>query len=535
SGPNPGSYNIPGGEARTFTWRYAATGTGTMHFTATAQGIDANQGTAVSSASEGSNLITILSPSPNFAAAISLSRQVVSTGQQLTVIMTVTNTGLINGYTSVYYTSVSYAAGGASVNALTSPSSGITINASGGVGYLTWTYSANGAGTLNFSGQAISYDGIGSTATASSSNLIIQTPSDLTAYFQTLPLSVNAGQLLTVVMVVSNNGGAAATNVRVNEDVIGTYLTKIGTADVTLVSGPSPVTQLVSGGGTGYFTFVYNPTLSGSLAFQGFVYGYDINTGLQKDSNTAQTNTIQVQSPVSLIAQFNGLPSAINLGRTFNVYFSVTNSGQSQASNVRPDPAAGTNSIARIGTGSSLYVSGPTPGPQTLSGGYSSLFSWTYSAAGTGSMYFSTRATGRDDNNLQTVYSSSKSSNWILIQKEATLVSWMSVSPTVVSEGGLITVVMSVSNDNQGGAAAMNVSPTVMKTGGTGAASLYSAPAPLTVTSIPGSGIHNFTWVYTATTAGSVWFSNNATGADANDIPQRLVTSNETCTSAVTI
>ncbi|HRU39048.1 MAG TPA: hypothetical protein P5511_04165, partial [Candidatus Goldiibacteriota bacterium] len=530
---SPSSYNIPGGEARVFTWRFTAAGTGTMHFTSTAQGTDANEGTTVSSASVPSNAVSILAPSPALSAALSLSRSTVSVGQMVTVIMTITNTGMINGTTSVYYTDVYQSFGGGAATQLTAPSSGVTVNAGGDVKYLTWTYSASAAGTVNFSGQAISYDGEGSTATAFSSNLAIQTPSSLSASFQALPSSININQPLTVVMAVQNNGSAPASNVRITEDIVGLWLTKNGDADVTRLSGPLPVSQTIAGSSTGYFTFVFNPTSAGTISFSGSSYGNDSNSGVAISSAVAGSTVTVVQSAANLVAQFNALPASVNLGRWFSVRMTVSNSGQGQATSVQPLP----NALTRIGGAGSQNIYPMAPGPQTLNGGQAATFSWTFSASGTGLLSFSAIATGNDTNESAIIYSQPVLSSAVLLQREALLSASISAYPAVVSEGELITVVMTVTNDNGGAvtAAALNVSPTVMQLSGTGNASLNSWPSPLTITSITGGSSARLTWVYTATTAGNLVFGNAATGADANDVPQRIITSGPVASGTVQI
>ncbi len=85
------------------------------------------------------------------------------------------------------------------------------------------------------------------------------------------------------------------------------------------------------------------------------------------------------------------------------------------------------------------------------------------------------------------------------------------VSPPDTTVANNITVVITVSNT--GSADASNVLPSSLITGGTAAASLVSAPS--SAETISAGGAVSFTWIYTATKAGSLSFQSNITGTDS--------------------
>ncbi len=210
TGPLPASYTIPGNSSATFTWTYQMTGVGTVQFTGSAQWVDADSSVNASSLSASSNFISVMTPSPILASSMSISNNVLSVSEQITVIMTVTNSGVSSGCT---HPSAMNIIGGAE-SLISGPLPAyVTITALGGVADFTWTYSAANAGVIQFSASAYAYEGNGSTTTAVSQNLTIQTVPALLISFTALPVSVDVGQAFTVIMTVSNTGQATATGI----------------------------------------------------------------------------------------------------------------------------------------------------------------------------------------------------------------------------------------------------------------------------------------------------------------------------------
>ncbi len=84
----------------------------------------------------------------------------------------------------------------------------------------TYTYSATGLGTYNFSAVVAGFDGNFTGQTVTATNLIsvlnrlsIQPASPILSAVLVAPLTRTLGQLMTLVMTVSNSGPVTATNV----------------------------------------------------------------------------------------------------------------------------------------------------------------------------------------------------------------------------------------------------------------------------------------------------------------------------------
>jgi uncharacterized repeat protein (TIGR01451 family) len=84
----------------------------------------------------------------------------------------------------------------------------------------------------------------------------------------------------------------------------------------------------------------------------------------------------------------------------------------------------------------------------------------------------------------------------------------ITAAPATVVTGDAITVVMNI--QNSGNLAATNISPSFPVLSVTGAAVLSSGPVPANISSISPNNAASFTWVYTAASAGTFYFSNHA-------------------------
>ncbi|MBU7012514.1 MAG: hypothetical protein HXS46_17675 [Theionarchaea archaeon] len=189
----------------------------------------------------------------------------------------------------------------------------------------------------------------------------------------------------------------------------------------------------------------------------------------------------------------------------------VSNTGQAIASNVTPSALT----VNTTGTASAVYTSGPTPGSANIPGGTSATFSWTYtcnSGANGGTITFSGNATGTDANSGSPITSNTDSAT-VTVQTPANLISLLVATPAVVKPGDTITVTMTVQNTGQAGA--LNVTPSALTVAGTGTVTLISGPVPASI-NIPGLSAQTFTWTYKAIGNGTVTFSGNAIGTDAN-------------------
>lgn len=236
-------------------------------------------------------------------SSISAAPVQVSSGQQITVTMTVTNTGgtAVNNVTPSALTI--NIRGTASVILLSGPIPASANIPAGNSQNFTWTYlaiSGLSGGTVSFTGNASGIDAVTSNPVSSlvtTSNLvIIQVPASINANLTANLRVVNIGQNITVYMIVSNTGQAAANNVI--PSVLTVNLT--GTAAVTYVSGPTPGSDNIPGGSSRTFTWAYtcdSGETGDTITFSGNATGTDANSGNPITSNTASV-TVTVQIPV---------------------------------------------------------------------------------------------------------------------------------------------------------------------------------------------------------------------------------------------
>lgn len=508
SGPTPASASIPGGGQQAFTWTYTAASTsGSVTFTGNASGKDANSQLTVSSGVTTSDAVAVQKPAA-ITAALSGAPATVNTGQSFTVTMTVTNTG------EAYANTVAQAAltvGGTStavkVNGPTPPAASIPGGASRD---FTWTYTAGATpGTLNFTGSASGADANTgapiSTGGATSPNQTVQAAGTLDASSITLRSSVNYRQNFTVSMTVTNNGTSQINNVTPSALAVN------GTAAAAKLSGPTPASANIPGGGQQTFSWTYMAgTSSGTINFTGSASGTDSVSGLPVSSTPRTSPNCLVQSPASItISQITSNKSVVNTGQSFTVTASVRNTGQETVNSLAP------SALSQSGTGAATVISGPTPVNAALPGSATQTFAWTLTATAPGTVYYSAAAQGTGNNSGLTVEADLSTTPAITIMRGADLSASVAATPGQVSSGQTVTVVMTVTN--AGEVQANAVAPSALTiTGNSGNVTLATGPTPASV-SIPGGQSRTFTWTYTAgSIAGTVFFTGNATGTDAN-------------------
>jgi flagellin-like protein len=316
-------------------------------------------------------------------------------------------------------------------------------------------------------------------------------PAALTGSFAApLTSTVNIGDIITVTLHVTNTGSASATAVTPGALTLG------GTGSATYVSGPSPASATIVGGGSQDFTWTYTAATSGTVTFSGSASSGSVTTGSVGPSNIVTVNTVVL--PDVVISNIGITAPAGSNGGTVatNEIFTVTAQIQLSSGSATPvtatlaapgytitAPAAVTHSVGTSNVAfawtvtapssalapTSISVSAPLSGYNTGTGSFSATT--VTAAALSGS--FTTPATGN------------------------------------VNVGNTITVTLHVTN--AGTASATTVAPAALTLGGTGSATLASGPSPASAT-IVGGGSQDFTWTYTAATSGTVTFSGSATG-----------------------
>jgi hypothetical protein len=525
TGPLPAAVaSLSPGTAVTFTWTYSATAQGNVWFSGSANGIDGNTMGAITSGVTNTPQVSIISAQAILTASLSAAPPTVGFGEMITVYMTVTNTGLYaaNGVLPalpLMQNDNPVGSGLTTVN--TSPATPVNLNINQSTEF-TWVYSANGTvGVVSYSGSATGtdsgpfYGGPEISVPSTTNNVAIQAPATLASNLTVMPMVVNVNQQITLIMTVTNTGGASAVTVNPNQ------LVKIGTGSSSPANPlAAPVNVTIAPGGSQNFTWIVIATGIGPLAWQGNASGYDINTGAQVSSTNNTTGFINIEQPATLGTPQIVSPSNLSLltvqltpvpifqGQLFTVTMTVTNSGQGTVNNVVP-------TLSTTGSGSIEVISAPTP--VNMIGGAVDTFTWTYSSTSIGNLNLQGWVQGLDVNSGNTIYSNMGSMPNISIKSAASIVSQISVVPATAFSGVAFQVILVVSNT--GGVAATDVSPTGIVTNASGAIppvpSLVSGPSAASITVQPNSS-GSFTWIYTASGSGLLTFNTAALGMDAN-------------------
>ncbi len=283
AGPSPASAAIFGGSATAFTWIYTATGMGNKTFSGGAQGTDANSGANVSTLCS-SNVVTIQPPMANLVINCTSLASPVSVGQNITVIISVSNIG---GNTASNVQASAIAEGDASSVSLASGPNPASAAIMPGTGLqFTWVYNCIGTGTVSFYEQASGIDAIFGLITATPvtcGSVIMQIPTITPTFSSTATLTFTCTPTQTI--TVCTGEGSAVVNPTfvysgsTGNTLVFTYTSGpttwasspgYGTLKITLRAGWSPPSIVPTD--PGYFTVVVN---SGSIISEN-VSGQDI-------------------------------------------------------------------------------------------------------------------------------------------------------------------------------------------------------------------------------------------------------------------
>ncbi|MDB4970761.1 MAG: Flagellar hook-length control protein FliK [Myxococcales bacterium] len=398
---SPTAQDIPGGESRTFTWIFKASGQGTTTFSASGSGTDANSGATITSASAVSNLLTIQTP-PSLTLTVSATPSSVLEGKTIDVTVTVTN----GGQATATNTIAALALGGTgSATLLSGPAPASADLAGGAMQSYTWQYLAANPGTVTFTASAGGQDansGAAVSAPTAQSTVTVVKHAALAVAF-TVPAVVAAGQTFDVVMTVTNTGGDAAIN------LAPTALTVAGTSSAALVSGPTPASTAgpIAPAGTTTFTFAYTAGPPGTLSFSGGASGQDATDSTAVSATPRTSSTITVGNPALLSATLT-IPASITRSAPFTVTMVVTNGGGNTANAVAP------STLAKTGGATVARVSGPTPPSSNIAAGGNATFTWSYVATANGSFQLGGSAAGTDAMTGQPVSASATSNSAVV-------------------------------------------------------------------------------------------------------------------------
>ncbi|MBU1087073.1 MAG: PQQ-binding-like beta-propeller repeat protein [Candidatus Omnitrophica bacterium] len=443
----------------------------------------------------------------NLTAAITSSKNIISTDQQFEVTMIVDNTGS-SAVNDVDPSTLIVDTTGAAT-AITSSNPAAQDIAPAGQKQFQWTYTAGlNPGTISFKGyaQGTDTDGIIKSSVISSNDITVEQKANLSLSVLAAPATVNTNENITIKVNVSNTGQADAVNVA-------PLLTPSGSAIPIIDSGPSPATATIKGGRSKEFVFIAHGAGAGVANFTATIaQGSDENSNAVLSVNQAQ-DSVTVQSPPSyeLTSSISATPASVQPSGTITITMNVQNTGGSILSNVTP------SSLAVGGTSSdAIYATGPTPANvSSLAAGAEQQFIWTYTAGSTlGTINFTGNA-----NSTETASSATASSDITILTESAILISAIAATPASLLTNATITVTMTVTNTaNSGGATAENVIPSILTIGGSsGEANLLTGPSPSSANIAP-QAQQNFIWTYRAgITQGTVNFTGNASGTDSSD------------------
>jgi len=203
------------------------------------------------------------------------------------------------------------------------------------------------------------------------------------------------------------------------------------------------------------------------------------------------------------------------VGDQFSVKMLVTNTGGAPANNVAP------SALAPTVTGVTLQLLS-SPSAQTIAGGASFTFVWTYSTTGTtnGTVALSGNAGGTDAYSGAPVSSAASGSNTTTIFTAAGsgLTSSIVTKPRSVAVGDTFTVEMNVVN--RSGGTRSTITPSDFILAGPGQVTLVSGPTPASFNLLSMANA-TFAWTYRATGPGWVTFNDNATSTTPADASQR--------------
>ncbi len=486
----------------TFKWTTTATSPGTVQFSGTLTGVDSCSGTLLTPSVAGASLVT--GYRSVLASVARVSSTLVSTGELITVSLTVTNNGLgnavVNGLTGTVFL-----AAGNYVQLLPGSFGGPMNLVAGTATTFVWTYSATGAGWESFTASATGTDPIFGAKTVAPAALstTITGPANFSATLGMVPATVTAGQWFQARVVVTNTGTFAATNVSPAAPRVGP-----GGGLVSAALGPVPAgPQIILPGSSTTFTWSYTATGAGAVTVSVTVTGTDTSP-LGRNPSVLGAGSFVVQTPPSLSGQMVQLATTLEIGQQYVATFTMTNAGQAAANGINIK-------VYDNGSATVILLAGPSPAPPaTLNGGQSFFLTVTATGTTAGTYFMTGSVTGTDANTGAYVSSPKFTSNTVTFLNPPQLVGALKILPAQVDTGQNFLVTLTVSNT--GGVNANGVvGATYFVSTGPGAVTAAAGPTPaMPVTVAAGSAV-TFTWTYTGAAIGALTLTMSVSGIDA--------------------
>lgn len=286
-GPTPAvPQNIAGGASVNFTWTFKALTSGSVVFTGTGSGWDANSGLAVS-ASDTSEPATVV-PTAIFAAAASASACCPKEGEPVYLYLTVTNTG--EGAASGVGAGA-YATPGGSAAVIAGPFPAAPIDIGPGSSTVfSWTVQAQTVGTIIMTASFSGTDVANGTPVGASRSCSIYASSILSAQAQPVPATATKGDTIEFRLTASNEG-----TIDVTLSPPSLSCPSAGTAELT---GPSPAGPVVlAAGQSAEFIWTICGLCVGAHSINASVFGSADGVGVTAGAQANVTVTNAFSEP----------------------------------------------------------------------------------------------------------------------------------------------------------------------------------------------------------------------------------------------
>ena len=208
---------------------------------------------------------------------------------------------------------------------------------------LSLTAAARGTVTLGVTVAGQAADGRTLAAAASCPPLLVQTRASLSARLA-IPSTILTGATFQATLAVDNGGEAIA--LAVGPDPLA--LTTDATAAITILSGPTPASTDVAGGGRATFTWSVRLTSPGDVAIQAGARGVDANDGLPVVAARALSNRATQQAEAAPVASNplgDGTPVAWAAAGGGLLFLGPSSDGSEF---LALDPATGATTLTRV-------------------------------------------------------------------------------------------------------------------------------------------------------------------------------------------
>ncbi len=239
---------------------------------------------------------------PPFSVTLSVDHPTVNVGQPLVFSATVTNSGAspITELQVSAPTQVPTEGGSLGAPSAVTPAPPASL-APGEQLTLSWSYQPTAAGRVEVTAAVTGVDAAGNGVTASTvapAAVLVQQPAALVAVLE-VPGSIALGTDFTVVMRVTNTGGATALGVAANPPPATLAGTNGETA--TLKSGPLPASADLPGAATESFSWTYTAgSVRGNLTVTGGATGTDANDQRALAATASPAQITLAQAAISL-------------------------------------------------------------------------------------------------------------------------------------------------------------------------------------------------------------------------------------------